>query len=254
MKERDLISIIMPAYNCEKYIAAAVQSVIEQTYDNWELIIVNDCSTDNTPNIIKDFQRKDSRIKIYENAQNLGVSATRNRCISEASGEWVAFLDSDDMWDARKLDLQIKYAQKNTAGFIFTGASYIDENGEKYKGIFEIPEKAAYKDLLKQNVISCSSAMAKREYFDDVKMENDDIHEDFCVWLRILRSVDFAHGINEPLLIYRITRASKSGNKMKSARMTYKTYRYAGLGRVKSWYYMTFYIARSLKKYRKILR
>lgn len=252
----ELVSIIMPAYNCGKYISEAIQSVIKQTYDNWELIIINDCSTDDTQNIIKDFQNRDNRIRAYKNDKNSGVSETRNKGISEAKGEWVAFLDGDDIWDEKKLDEQIKCAQKNNAGFIFTGAAYIDENGKKYRGIFNVPEKVSYKKLLKQNVISCSSAMVKRFYFIDfnIKMENDSIHEDFCVWLKILRIADFAYGINEPLLIYRITGKSKSGNKIKSLKMAYKTYIYAGINPIKACWFMFFYIVKNIKKYRKIFR
>ena len=250
----DLISVIMPAYNCEKYIAEAIQSVLNQTYIDFELIIIDDCSKDNTLDIIKDFKSKDSRIKVYESSENSGVSKTRNRGIFESSGEWVAFLDSDDIWDNKKLEKQIKYAKKINAGFVFTGVSYIDENGNKYTGIFDAPVRVSYKELLKQNVISCSSVMIKKSYFSDfnIKMENDDIHEDFCAWLKILRNIDFAYGVNEPLLIYRISKKSKSGNKIKSLKMAYKTYRFINISRIKSCLLMFFYIVRNLKKYRNI--
>jgi teichuronic acid biosynthesis glycosyltransferase TuaG len=248
----ELISVIMPAYNCEKYIAESIKSVILQTFKTWELIIINDCSTDNTQSVINDFAGTDSRIRVYENDENSGVSKTRNKGISAANGSWLAFLDSDDIWHEEKLEKQMLSAKKNNSGFIFTGASYIDENGSMYKGVFNVPESVSYKVLLKQNVISCSSVLIKKAFFDDIKMENDSIHEDFCVWLKILRGGNTAHGINEPLLIYRISRKSKSGNKIKSLKMAYKTYRYIGINPLTAWYYLGFYIVRNLRKYRKI--
>ena len=249
---KDLVSIVMPAYNSEKYISDSINSVIKQTYTDWELIIIDDCSKDNTLSIVKEFQATYNNIRIYRNDENSGVSKTRNKGIYEAQGEWIAFLDSDDMWEENKLAIQMKYAQKNNANFMFTGVSYIDENGSYYKGIFEVPEKVAYKKLLKQNIISCSSVLVKKSYFTDIKMENDNIHEDFCVWLKILRLEPFAYGINQPLLIYRISRNSKSGNKIKSLKMAYKTYRYLGINPVKACYFMLFYIAKNLKKYKNI--
>jgi len=248
----ELVSVVMPAYNCAKYVTEAIDSVIKQTYTNWELIVVDDCSTDNTFEVIAVLQSDNDKIRVYKNDVNSGVSATRNRGISESEGEWIAFLDSDDMWDEKKLDTQIRYAQVNKAGFIFTGVAYIDEDGNKYKWVFEIPEKVAYKDLLKQNVISCSSVLLRKTCLQNAKMESDRIHEDFCMWLKILKVEEFAFGVNEPLLIYRISRKSKSGNKVKSLKMAYETYRYIGLSPIVSCYYMFFYITRNVKKYRNI--
>jgi len=250
----ELVSVIMPAYNCEKYIAEAIKSVINQTYTNWELIVVDDCSTDNTFEIITLLQNDNAKIRVFKNVFNSGVSATRNKGISESKGEWIAFLDSDDMWDEKKLDKQIRYAQVNKVGLIFTGAAYVDENGNMYKWVFEIPEKVSYKDLLKQNVISCSSVLVRKTCLRNAKMENDRIHEDFCVWLKVLRVEEYAYGVNEPLLIYRISRNSKSGNKIKSLEMAYKTYRYIGINPILSCYYMIYYIVRNIKKYRNIFK
>jgi len=250
----DLVSVVMPAYNCEKYITDSINSVIKQTYTNWELIVIEDCSRDNTLNVINDLQLLDNRIRVYKNSENSGVSKTRNKGIAEAKGDWIAFLDSDDLWEENKLDVQMQYAKKNNANFLFTGVRYIDENGEDYKGIFNVPEKVNYKGLLKQNVISCSSVFVKKSFFSDIQMENDNIHEDFCVWLKILRIEDYACGINEPLLIYRISRNSKSGNKIKSLKMAYRTYRYVGINPIKAWYLMFFYIIKNVKKYKNIFK
>ncbi|QDP42227.1 glycosyltransferase family 2 protein [Radiobacillus deserti] len=244
-----LVSIIMPAYNCETYIRDSIQSVLKQTYTNWELIIIDDGSMDGTISIIEEYSQVDDRVYFYNNERNQGVSATRNRGIELAKGEWIAFLDSDDLWDSLKLEKQLAYADKTGASFLFTGSAYIDENNRKYSGVFEVPRRVNYKSLLKQNVISCSSVLIKRDYIKQCKMENDETHEDYGAWIRILKMEQYAYGLNEPLLTYRILKNSKSGNKIKSLIMAYKTYRYVGINTIMSMYYITWYIFKGLKKY-----
>lgn len=248
-----LVSIIMPAYNCEKYIDQAINSVIAQTYINWELLVLDDGSNDNTLRIIENFSFYDSRIKALPNKDNIGVSATRNRGIAHANGEWIAFLDSDDKWDYRKLEKQFEVVQSKFAEFVFSGASYINEENEPFKGKFEVPEKIDYKQLRNHNVISCSSVLVMKKYFDNIKMEKDDMHEDFAVWLKILKLGVIAYGVNEPLLIYRISKSSKSGNKFKTIKMTYKVYRYIGINPIGSVYFMLRHVISSLKKYKRII-
>lgn len=247
-----LISIIMPAYNCEKYIEDAINSVIAQTYNSWELIVIDDGSKDNTIKIVEGLSDKDKRIRFYKNEKNLGVSETRNKGISFAKGDWIAFLDSDDMWEESKLEKQILIANKVGAEFVFTGSSFINENGDDYKGIFEVPKTVTYKTLRTHNVISCSSVLIRKKFFKDIKMEKDDMHEDYAVWLRVLRTGVCAYGINEPLLVYRISRNSKSGNKIKTIKMTYKVFRFIGINPIFSAYFMCRHIIGSIKKYKKI--
>ena len=247
-----LVSIIMPAYNCEKYVEEAINSVLAQTYQNWELIVIDDGSKDNTFQIITEFGQKDSRIKPLQNEKNMGVSATRNRGIDLANGDWIAFLDSDDMWVPTKLEKQLKVAEEKSAEFLFTGASYIDEEGKPFKGIFEIPEIVSHKRLRYLNVISCSSVLIKKKFFNTIRMERDEMHEDYAAWLRILRLGINAFGINEPMLIYRISRHSKSGNKLKTVKMTYKVFRFIGINPIGSAYFMLRHIIGSLGKYKRI--
>ena len=247
-----LVSIVMPAYNCEKIIAESINSIIFQTYQNWELIVIDDGSKDNTLKVINEFGDRDPRIKPMNNEKNMGVSATRNRAIEKASGDWIAFLDSDDMWESTKLEKQMKVAKEKSAEFLFTGANYINEDGEPFKGIFEVPEKVSYKKLRNQNVISCSSVLIKKKFFDNIKMEKDEMHEDYAVWLRVLKLGVTAYGVNEPLLIYRISRNSKSGNKIKTVKMTYKVFRFVGINPIGSAYFMMRHVLASVGKYRKI--
>lgn len=252
IKNESLVSIIMPAYNCAKYIEESINSVLAQNYKKWELLVLDDGSKDDTLKIIEEFSQKDNRIKSLPNGKNMGVSATRNRGIELAKGDWIAFLDSDDMWEYTKLEKQLEVAEKKAAEFLFTGASYINEEGVPFKGIFEVPEMVNYKKLRNHNVISCSSVLVKKKYFDNIKMEKDEMHEDFAVWLRILRLGIKAYGVNEPLLIYRISRNSKSGNKMKTVKMTYKVFRFVGINPIRSVYFMLRHVIASIGKYRRI--
>lgn len=242
----------MPAYNCEKYIKEAIISVLKQSYRLWELIIIDDCSTDKTVDIVRECVDYDNRIKLHINKNNQGVSSARNKGISLAKGMWIAFLDSDDIWERTKLEKQISLANNTGAKFLFTGSAYINEGGEYYPGIFEVPERVTYNSLKRQNVISCSSVLVQRSFFTNIKMENDDMHEDYAVWLRILKSGIEAYAVNEPLLIYRISPKSKSGNKFKTLKMTYKVFRFIELSRYKSIYFTISHVINSIYKYREI--
>ena len=248
-----LVSIIMPAYNSEAYITTAIESVLSQTYSRWELIIVDDCSIDATSQIALDFCRTDPRITYLKNSKNSGVALSRNTGIKHAAGEWLAFLDSDDLWNSSKLDQQLRLAFSAHASFIFSGSSFMDENGRLLNNYLSTPYRINYRKLLKQNIISCSSVLIKKEIMLPFPQHYSCIHEDFVVWLEILKNnVFFAYSVNEPLLTYRVSMSSKSGNKLKAAKMTYAVYRYIGLNKLQSLYYMFHYTVKSLKKYKRI--
>ncbi|MCD7952080.1 MAG: glycosyltransferase family 2 protein [Synergistaceae bacterium] len=244
-----LISIIMPAYNSDKYITESIHSVINQTYINWELIVIDDGSQDKTIDCINYLKNKDARIFLYRNKRNIGVSQTRNKGVKLARGEWIVFLDSDDCWETSKLNKQLNFARQKNADFTFTSSSFMDEEGKNYRWIMEIPEVVSYSDLLKHNVISCSSVLIKKECVKNHTMKGDSMHEDFAMWLDILMDGKIAYGINEPLLIYRISKKSKSGNKIKSIAMSYRTYRSIGLGFTSSIYFMCFHLIGRFIKY-----
>lgn len=253
--EEMLISVIMPAYNSEKYIAKSIESILSQTYKNFELIIIDDCATDRTAEIIDIYCKKDNRIKKITNEKNSGVAYSRNQGVFQSLGDWIAFCDSDDVWEEAKLQKQVELLKKNNKEplLIYTGSSFIDDGDDKYDYIMQVPERVIYRELLKQNVISCSSVLVKKEVLENIKMKHDEIHEDFLSWLRILKKYDAcAYGINEPLLKYRLTKNSKSRNKIKAAKMTYMVYKKIGLNFFERIYYMSCYIRRSLNKYGKI--
>lgn len=246
------ISVIMPAYNAENYIQYSIESVLCQSHDNLELIIIDDGSSDSTAEIIAEFAAKDSRLRYVKNEINLGVSETRNKGISLAISEWIAFIDSDDIWKFNKLEKQLNLVKTIGAEFVYTGVSYIDETGGAYRNTFKVSENVTYEKLLKHNIITCSSVLVKKKYVERIKMERDDMHEDYAVWLRVLNSGLVAQGINEPLLIYRISSNSKSGNKLKSLIMTYKVYRFLGIKRTYAVYYTFSHTKNSVIKYKKI--
>ena len=209
------ISIVTPAYNCEKYLEEAVNSVLAQSFEDWELLIIDDCSKDATWLRMQTLAKKDDRIRIFQNRHNSGSAATRNNGIRQAKGEWIAFLDSDDLWRPEKLQRQMSVLRKHPdAAFLFTGSAFIEDDGMTIAHVLHVPEKVSRKKLLKQNVISCSSVLIRRELMLEFPMpEEDGIHEDFATWLAILSKIPCAYGVDEPLLVYRRALASKSGKK-----------------------------------------
>lgn len=247
-----LISVVMPVYNCERTIEEAVQSVLRQTYENLELIIVDDCSSDRTADIVSGMQ--DPRIRLIRNKVNRGASYARTCGIEEASSEWIAFLDGDDKWDMEKLAKQTALLEKHPgAVLLFTGSAFMNDEGRMLEYTLHVPEMITYEELLKQNRISCSSVLVRKEMmrkypFPDISM----IHEDFAVWLRILREVRYAYGIDEPLLIYRLSNNSKSSNKFRAALMNWNTYRFTGVPLGAAARSMCSYAFRSIRKYARL--
>lgn len=247
-----LISIIMAAYNTEKTIEQAINSVLSQTYTNFELLVVNDCSTDRTAELVKSIAAKDSRVRLISNVKNSGVSYTRKHGLEEAKGDWIAILDSDDAWEPEKLEKQIVLQRRTNADLLFTGSAFMDSEGHPIDWCLHAPKEVTYRQLLKQNVLSNSSALVRKELYAKYYAIGDGMHEDFAIWLSILKEGKKAYGVDEPLLIYRIAKSSKSGNKVKAARMNWNTYRYVGLNLMEAIYYECWYIFNGIRKYRNL--
>lgn len=249
-KSFGLISIIMAAYNAENTIGQAITSVIQQTYTDFELIIINDCSTDRTVDVINEFIKKDARIRLINNSKNMGVSYTRKHGLDEAKGSWIAILDSDDLWLPEKLAKQVEFQKKTHADLLYTGSGFMNVDGKQINWKLNVPEVITYRQLLKQNILSNSSALVRKDLYEKYYAVGDDMHEDFAIWLQILRNGIKAYGINEPLLIYRLDDKSKSGNKLKAAMMNWNTYRYIGLNLLEAAYYEFWYAINGLCKYK----
>ena len=245
--ENSSVSVVMPAYNCEKYIAQAIRSVLQQSVD-LELIIIDDNSADKTSEVIHSFLQ-DDRIRYVKNQSNMGVATSRNKGIALAKGRYIAFLDADDYWSEDKLEKQLGLMEQTNAVISSTGRELMDENGNLTGKIIGLPEKISYKELLKGNVLNTSGVMLLASVAKEYSMVQDSLHEDYIMWLNILKKYDVAYGLNEPLLKYRVMKGTKSANKLKSAKMTYGVYRYIGLGRLKALYYFVFYAIRGIRKY-----
>ena len=244
-----LISIIMAAYNAEKTIEQAISSVLNQTYPNFELLVVNDCSKDRTEELVKGIAVNDSRVRLISNIKNSGVSYTRKHGLEEAKGSWIAILDSDDAWAPEKLEKQIVLQKKMSADLLFTGSVFMDSDGRPIAWYLRAPAEVTYRQLLKQNVLSNSSALVRKELYAKHYAIGDEMHEDFAIWLSILKEGKNAYGVDEPLLIYRIAKSSKSGNKLKAAKMNWNTYRYVGLNPIEAAYYEAWYMIKNVIKY-----
>lgn len=220
----ELVSIITPAYNSSKYISQTIDSVQQQTYEKWELIIINDCSTDNTVEIVRRYQLIDNRIKLIELKANSGIAKARNVGIQKANGRYIAFLDSDDIWLCQKLERQISYMKAKEIAFCFTGYRQFRDDSEQYGKLNKAENEITYKMLLKGNRIPCLTVIIDREYIKDLTLTNQ-AHEDYILWLDILKRGFKAYGLNEDLARYRVSGTSTSGNKMKSAMWTWRVYR-----------------------------
>jgi len=244
------VSIIMAAYNAEKTIRQAIESVLAQTYSDFELLIVNDCSKDQTQAIVEEYSQRDARVRLIVNPHNMGVSLTRMNGLNAATGEWIAVLDSDDAWMPEKLEKQIVLQKRTGAVLLYTGSQFMDGDGNKIDWVLNVPEKVDYRTLLKQNILSNSSSLCRKDLYKKHYAIGDGMHEDFALWLSILKNGEVAYGVNEPLLIYRISTNSKSGNKIKAAKMNWNTYRAVGLNWIESLYYELWYVVRGLLKYR----
>ena len=249
-----LISVVMPAYQAERTIALTIESVLAQTYRNLELIVIDDCSKDGTSAIVERYASADCRIRMLTNGENRGVSDTRMRGVEVARSEWIAFLDSDDAWMPDKLEKQMAIQQKYNAQLVFTGSCFMNADGEPLDWILHVPERIGYRHLLKQNVISNSSVLLSRDVYLRCAVRERNLHEDFACWLNFLKEGNDAYGIDLPLLRYRISATSKSGNKWKAAKMNWNTYRAVGLGIEQATYYMGWYTVRGLLKYSNLKR
>lgn len=243
-----LVSIIMPIYNSESFIINSVESVLDQTYKNWELILIDDCSIDSSYLLVQEFALKDPRIKLYRLDHNHGAALARNYATEKAQGKYIAFLDSDDLWLPSKLEKQITFMEKENILLSYSSYYTIGETNE-ITGIFHAKTRVSYKDMLKTSTIGTLTTVYNADklgkyYFDDIG------HEDYVMKLQILKTIDYAKGIDEPLAKYRITSNGLSGNKFKTARWQWKIYRdVEHLSFLKSLYYFMHYIYFGLRKY-----
>jgi len=205
----NLVSIITPSYKSEKFISQTIKSVLAQTYQNWEMIIVDDVSPDNSNEIIEEYSKKDSRIKLIKLEQNSGPAVARNRAIEEASGRYIAFLDADDLWMPQKLEKQLAFMSEHNVAFTYSSYHLMGEEGNDL-GSFMTKESISYEGMLRTCSVGCLTAIYDTEKLGKVYMPLIRKRQDYGLWLKILREIETTKGMLEPLATYRILKNSVS--------------------------------------------
>lgn len=221
------VTIITPTWNSQNYIQLTIASVQAQTYKNWEMLIVDDCSTDNTVNIIKEIANRDSRIILFEQKKNQGVAVARNIALYNGTGRYIAYLDSDDIWKPEKLERQISFMKRNNCGFSCTSYEVIDSSGKKLNKVIHMLDKVDYKNYLVNNLLQTVGIMVDTFKINKKYLEMPNIRrrQDAATWMQILKAGNICYGIQEPLAEYRRTPNSLSSNKIKAVIGTWKLYR-----------------------------
>ena len=243
--EQALVSIIVPVYNVEKYICETIECVQKQTYVNWELLLVEDCSKDKTVAVIREYLEKvqDPRIRLILQGKNNGAARSRNRGLKEAKGRYISYLDADDLWVPEKLEKELAFMEEKQAAFAFTGYEFADENGNGLGKVVRVPETLTYKEALKNTTIFTTTVMFDTEKIDKNFLEMPIIKsEDTALWWKVLRIGYVAYGLDENLVKYRRAGKSLSSNKLEALRRIWNLYRKAeGMSIPSSAYHFCFW-------------
>ena len=244
------VSIIMPAHNAADYIGLSIQSVLNQTMSDWELLIADDASTDRTGGVAASFQ--DSRILYVRSEENLGSAGARNLALGKARGIYVAFLDSDDIWAEEKLERQLGFMEETGCAISCTDYVKIDDKGGIISPVIHGPAAISYGVLLKSNSMACSSVIVDRRVHPNLRMPDIKLNHDYALWLSLLRGGGEARRLEEPLLHYRVHSSSLSRNKLESARYNWQIYReLEHLSFLRSVSCMLSFITRGIRKFLK---
>ncbi|MDE6860124.1 MAG: glycosyltransferase [Duncaniella sp.] len=218
-----LVSIITPSYNCAKFIGETIESILAQTYTNWELLITDDCSSDNSYGIISEYAKKDNRIKLFSLEKNSGAGVARNNSIEKASGRFIAFCDSDDRWYPEKLEKQLAFMANNEYALTYTSYDTTDENGNIVGYVNCLPV-LNYNKMLRDNGIGCLTAIYDASKIGKYYMPSIRKRQDWCLWLSMIKNIGAAYGLQEPLAFYRVRTGSISSNKLEMLRHNYNVY------------------------------
>ncbi|CAH7078883.1 putative teichuronic acid biosynthesis glycosyltransferase TuaG [Vibrio chagasii] len=221
------VSIITPAYNSGNYILKTYESIKNQTYIDWEWLVTDDRSTDNTLMILNELAKKDSRVRVYSNSENSGAAVSRNNSLTHASGKFIAFIDSDDVWLPNKLEQQIEFMSEDIA-FSFTAYELIDSDGNALNRTVDTSQKGCftYNDMLRKSAtLGCSTVMLRRDCFDEISMPLIRTGQDYALWLKLLKTGHNAYVLNKVFTQYRILPDSISRNKVRKAIRQWEIYR-----------------------------
>jgi glycosyltransferase involved in cell wall biosynthesis len=248
-QERGLVSVVMPMHNSERFIKESIESVLAQTYAHWELLIVDDASTDNSLAIASQYAAEDERIHLLRNTKHIKMpSAPRNAGVQAAKGQYIAFLDSDDLWFPQKLEQQLPFFKDNRTAIVFSNYEKIDELSTRANRVISAPRQATYKSLLKGNIIGNLTGI-----YDTGKVGKANIkdihHEDYVMWLSILKKGYIARNTETTLAAYRVSSQSVSSNKLKVIKWQWDIYRNVEhLSLLRSAYNFVFYAYKALIK------
>lgn len=245
----DLVSIIIPVYNAEKFLEKTIDSVLAQTYENFELILINDQSTDRSEEIVKDYESKDNRVKGFNLSENSGAAVARNTGLEKAKGQFIAFIDSDDMWKENKLAEQLSFMKRHNYSFTYTLFQPVDEEGEVSREPAKLPFKLNYSALLKNTAIACSTVVIDRNTVGDFRMPLVRKGQDTATWLKLLKTIDYAYLVPEVLGFYRSREGSLSNNKIQALKRTWNIYyNVENLSLTKSIYYFLHYVINAIRR------
>ncbi|WP_227937213.1 glycosyltransferase family 2 protein [Alkalihalobacillus deserti] len=225
-QNQPLVTVVTAAFNCEKFIGETIQSVQNQTYENWEMILVDDYSTDGTLDVLQRYAAEDDRIKVMVLEENSGAAVARNKALNSAKSKYVAFLDSDDLWLPEKLEKQIAFMQENDYAFTFTAYKTMDEFGNDLGQVVQAPKQMDYKGLLKNTIIGCLTVVIDVEKTGVLQMPLIRTRQDWALWLSVLKRGYIAYGYPEVLARYRKVKGSISSNKFKAAKQNFYVYRH----------------------------
>ena len=225
LKDYGLVSIIMPSYNASRFITESIKSVIVQTYQNWELLIADDCSKDSSVEVIKKIIDKDQRIKLFSLLKNVGAAAARNVAIEHANGQYIAFLHSDDVWEPEKLERQLAFMKENKYAFTYSEYYVMEEDGKKTGSFIRIPSSLSYRQYLRNTIIGCLTVVIDRNIVGDFRMPLIKSSHDMALWLLIMKRGYKAYGIKEVLAGYRLVSTSNTAKKWKAAKDVWRVYR-----------------------------
>nr|WP_315200385.1 glycosyltransferase family 2 protein [uncultured Flavobacterium sp.] len=237
--ETSLVSIITPSFNSERFIAETIRSVQNQTHQNWEMIIIDDCSTDKTVSIIEQFVINDKRIRFFQLEKNLGAGIAREMALSKAIGDYISFLDADDLWKPLKLEKQLQFLKENKAPFTFSFYDCIDEVGNSLNKRVEAPINLSYRQLFFCNYVGNLTGIYEVNYFGKIAISSTRKRQDWMVWLTILKKIGKAKPVPESLAFYRIRNNSLSASKVDLLKHNFAVYRtFHGFNYVSSMFIM----------------